>query len=318
MQFNIPIMSDLTMYQNVLLAGMGGGFDVYCALPIYFELLEQGCKPHLASLSFSDIIGVDDDALIRLTPTCVGITADYELPRPDYFPELHMANWFRKTRQEDVTVWSFHNMGIPFLREAYHALVERLNIDCIVLIDGGVDSIMRGNEQEVGTIIEDFSSLIAVNELDTVKTKYLVCTGLGAELHVTYEQVFENISALIEADAFYGSCSVTKQMPAYLQYEDAVLYAQVQRGQSPSVINSSIISAARGQFGDYHLTSKTHGSELKISPLMSQYWFFDLATVAEHNHLIDALSQTESMFEIYFILRNLLPEIKRRSKPKLF
>ncbi len=86
-----------------------------------------------------------------------------------------------------------------------------------------------------------------------------------------YAHVLENIAGLTEAGGFLGVCSLTPQMPAYQAYEEAVLYVQGKRFQDPSVINSSIISAVQGHYGDYHLTEKNKGSRLWISPLMPLY-----------------------------------------------
>jgi hypothetical protein len=66
---------------------------------------------------------------------------------------------------EAVTLWSFHKTGTRPLLENYRALVEHLGIDGILLIDGGVDSLVRGDEAGRGTMIEDAILLYAVNEL---------------------------------------------------------------------------------------------------------------------------------------------------------
>ena len=65
--------------------------------------------------------------------------------------------------------------------------------------------------------------------------------------------------------------------------------AHQQRYQDPSVINASIISAVRGEYGDYHLTEKTHGSRLWISPLMPLYWFYDFAAVVAQHAVLPAI-----------------------------
>ena len=46
MELNLPILKQLTDCKNLLIAGMGGGFDIFCGLPIYFELKKRGiaCK----------------------------------------------------------------------------------------------------------------------------------------------------------------------------------------------------------------------------------------------------------------------------------
>ena len=40
----IPLFQHLEESENILLAGAGGGFDIYARLPIYFNLIEQGIK----------------------------------------------------------------------------------------------------------------------------------------------------------------------------------------------------------------------------------------------------------------------------------
>jgi hypothetical protein len=194
-----------------------------------------------------------------------------------------------------VTLWCFHKTGVRPLLESYQALVKHLGIDGIILIDGGVDSLLRGNETEIGTLLEDSLSLCAVQALREVPYKVLACLGFGAELEMTYAQVLENMAALTKNGSFLGSCSLLKQMEGYQRYEDAVRYVHDKPQQEPSVINASVVSAVRGEFGDYHLTSKTRGSRLWISPLMPIYWFFDLKAVARRNLLLPELRYTDTM-----------------------
>ena len=54
MDFNIPILDQLSACKSLLIAGIGGGFDIFCGLPIYYELKKRGKNVHLANFSFSD------------------------------------------------------------------------------------------------------------------------------------------------------------------------------------------------------------------------------------------------------------------------
>ena len=307
MELNLPIFDQLTTCQNLLIAGMGGGFDLFCGLPIYFELQKRGQTAHLASFSFSNIVEFKGGT--RLTNTLVGVDAEYEHIVP-YFPELHLAQWFKEKRDETVTIWSFHKTGTRPLLDNYRLLVEHLSIDGILLIDGGVDSLVRGDEAQTGTLIEDATSLFAVNELTHISPRLMGCIAFGAERDMAYAQILENIAALTQAGGFLGACSLAPQMESYQVYEDAVLYVQNKPIQDPSVINSSVISAARGHFGNYHLTERTKGSRLWISPLMPLYWFFDLPTVAEHNLFLPQLRDTHTFMETlqaYLLSRRNIP-----------
>lgn len=291
MNLNLPNVDELSGCKNLLIAGMGGGFDIFCGLPIYFELQQRGINVHLANYSFSMIEALRQG--VRLSETLVGVTHDLD-GRFVYFPELYLSQWFKAKHNADVTIWSFHKTGVRPLLENYHALIDHLGIDGILLIDGGVDSLLRGDESDVGTLIEDSISLIAVGELKSVPVRQIACIAFGAERDMPYEQVLSNVAALTKMGSFLGSCSLIPQMDVYQDYEDAVLKVQGQARQDASVINSSIISAVRGEFGNHHLTDKTAGSTLWISPLMPIYWFFDLPAVARRSLLYSALRYTDT------------------------
>jgi hypothetical protein len=289
MDLNLPILNQFTDCKNLLIAGMGGGFDVFCGLPIYFELKKHGINAHLANFSFSDIENIDFGT--GLTKTLVGITPKLDRVFP-YFPEFHLVNWFKEKRNEEVTIWCFHKTGAAPLTENYKVLVEHLGIDGILLVDGGVDSLVRGDEAELGTAIEDLTSLYAVNQLSNVAIRLIACIGFGAEQNLTHAHIFENMASLTKAGGFFGSCSLTPQMESYQAYDEAVTYVQSNEFQDPSVINSSILSAVHGNYGDYHLTEKTKRNQLWISPLMSIYWFFDFECVVKQNRLLPEIEGT--------------------------
>ncbi len=333
MCLNLPILSDFAGCRNVLIAGMGGGFDIFCGLPIYFALQEQGCTVHLANYSFTDPDTLDN--LQRRSPTIFGVSADTTLRyaasfenalfiqqeqatggvRVDlagisaYAPELYLARWFRTELQQAVTVWCFAKSGVQPLRQSYQQLIDTLGIDGLILIDGGVDSLMRGDEPEPGTFIEDTVSLAAAALLEHVAVRRIVCLGLGAELDTSHWYVFRNIAAA--GPAFLGSCSLVASMPAYQRYAQAVEYVHAQPFQEPSVINASVVSAVSGHYADFHLTQRTHGSRLWISPLMAIYWCFDLAGIASQHYLLNTVVDTSTFSDAVRALlsaRRQLPE----------
>jgi hypothetical protein len=314
MELNLPILDRITDCKNLLIAGMGGGFDVFCGLPIYFELKKHGVNAHLANFSFSDIENVDFG--IRLTKTLVGVTPQAGRLFP-YFPEFHLSNWFKEKRNEDVTIWCFHKTGAAPLTENYKILAEHLSLDGILLVDGGVDSLVRGDEAEMGTAIEDLTSLYAVNQLSNIHTRLLACIGFGAEQNLTHAHILENITSLTKEGGFLGSCSLTPQMESYQTYDEAVMFVQGNEFQDSSVINSSIVSAVRGNYGDYHLTEKTKRSHLWISPLMSIYWFFDFDSVVKQNKLLPEIEGTMLFRDALYKVIAKAERISRRPESKI-
>jgi hypothetical protein len=177
LRLNLPFLEQLESCKNVLIAGMGGGFDLFCGLPIYFDLLNRGYTVHLASYSFSEINLIQQ--AIQLTDSLVGITADSECQLP-YFPEGYLARWFREYQKQAMTIWCFEKTGVRPLIDNYKTWIEHLNIDGILLVDGGVDSLLRGDEAQIGTVLEDTISLIAVSELKNIPVRFMACLGFGA------------------------------------------------------------------------------------------------------------------------------------------
>ena len=296
MRLNLPDMEKLSRCQNVLIAGMGGGYDIFCGLPLYFELRQRGVNVHLANLTFTqtqyakNVIQFDP----ALNQTLCGVTAQTKSVL-QYFPELHLARWLAEQGgTPEATVWCFNAPGAQPLFAAYQSLVAHLHIDGIVLMDGGVDSLMRGDEAEMGTVLEDAFSLSAVSRLEGLTACVLACVGMGAEQELTHAHVLENIAALTEAGGFLGACSLVPQMECARFYQSAVEHAFAQKHQDPSVINASIVSALSGQFGNFHLTERTKGSRLWISPLMSLFWFFETSAVAERNLFLTRLHRSQS------------------------
>jgi hypothetical protein len=271
--------------------GRIGAIQQSVALLIAFHLRERGYQVHLANYSFSDIQSFTGG--IRLTDTLVGVTPNYQRP-VIYFPELYLARWFQTTRQESIPIWAFHKTGVQPLHTNYQHLIEHLQIDTIVLIDGGIDSLARGSEAEPGTFVEDTVSMAALAALPSNITQILACIGFGAEREITHSHILENMADLARQGAFWGACALTNAMAEYRAYDDAVTSVHQQPFQDPSVINASIISAVRGEYGNYHLTEKTHGSRLWISPLMTLYWFFDFAVVAAQHAILPALMDSVS------------------------
>jgi hypothetical protein len=295
-RLDLPFDNLLPDDASILIVGMGGGFDIFCGLPIYFELKQRGYTPHLASLSFAPLQEYQDGQW--LSPTLVGVG-----PAPagfrGYHPERFLARWFRESQGEAIVLWCFEAAGAHALLQDYRQLVARLKIDAIVLIDGGVDSLTRGDEELCGTILEDYLSLAAVSQLHDVPVRVMACIGMGVEGDVSHARILENIAALTRQGGFLGVSALVTQAPVCRLYEEALAYVHDQPEQQPSVVNASVVSAARGQFGDFHLTERTRGSELWISPLMNLYWFFDADAVASRNLFMPQLQKTHSMGEVF-------------------
>jgi hypothetical protein len=291
---SIPLFDRLVVSRNVLIAGAGGGFDVFAGLPLYFALRAQGKDVHLANLTFTTLGETD----VRWPAPYVACVTALTTGEDRYFPERRLAEWFSH-RGEDVVVHAFEKVGVEPLRRAYAALTTALACDTVILIDGGTDILMRGDEAGLGTPVEDMSSLAAVAGLD-IPHKLVACLGFGIDAYhgVCHAQFLENVAALTRDGGFYGTFSLLPTMPEVAAFLDAVAYAQSRTPTRPSIVNGSIAAAVRGEFGDVQFTARTRGSELFVNPLMALYFSFDLDAVALRSLYLSRLEGTRNAFDV--------------------
>jgi hypothetical protein len=292
----LPFFAELEGAQRVLLAGAGGGFDVFCGLPLFHALRDAGKEVFLANLSFTPLHAVRGECL---TPALLKVTADTEGPGfVNYFPEGYLCQWYRRLGQE-IAVYCFPRVGARPIHRAYRTLADLLNLDTVILVDGGTDSLMCGDEFGLGTPHEDMTSIAAVDGLD-VPRKLLVCLGFGVDhFHgVCHAQFLEAVADVMRAGGFLGSFSLLADMPEAERYIQATLAVHNAMPRYPSIVSSSIISALEGRYGDYHATDRTAGSKLWINPLMTLYWCFRLDPVARRVLYLEELKQTETYAEV--------------------
>jgi hypothetical protein len=312
-----PFFARLRDARRVLVAGAGGGFDVYAGLPLALALGAAGKEVHLANLSFSDLYGLDLD--VWLEQDVAAIRPD-TAARGDYFPERTLARWLAE-QGLPATVYAFPLTGVQPLRAAYRALVDRLGgVDAVVLVDGGTDILMRGDEHGLGTPEEDMASLAAVHGLEEIPQRLVACLGFGVDAHhgVSHSLVLENLAALDREGHYLGAFSLPRDSREGTLYLDAVAHAQRCTPAYPSIVNGSIAAAVRGHFGDVRFTERTKDSELFINPLMSLYFCVDAVGLARRNLCLDRLENTALMRQISSAIEEFRQELGRQRPPRAY
>ena len=170
-----PLLSRLKRHDRILIAGAGGGFDVYAGLPLAPALRRTGKQVFLANLTFT-YLGETD--VQYLAPHVASVTAA-TTGADRYFPERRLAEWLAEQEQPS-TIYALEKVGVRPLRAAYSRLVEELAVQAIVLVDGGTDILMRGDEEGLGTPEEDMTSLAAVSKLGGVES-FIASIGFGVD-----------------------------------------------------------------------------------------------------------------------------------------
>ncbi|MET7567414.1 DUF1152 domain-containing protein [Streptomyces sp. NPDC005492] len=312
-----PFLSRLRDARRILVAGAGGGFDVYAGLPLALALRAAGKEVHLANLSFADLYGLDQD--VWLEPDVAAIRPGTQA-RGDYFPERSLARWL-DLHDIPSTVYAFPLTGVRPLRDAYRALIGHLGgVDAVVLVDGGTDILMRGDEHGLGTPEEDMVSLAAVNGLDEVAVRLVACLGFGIDAYhgVNHSLVLENLAALERDGHYLGAFSLPRESREGRLYLDAVAHAQESTPEHPSIVNGSVAAAVRGDFGDVRFTERTRGSELFINPLMALYFCVDALGLARRNLYLDRLEGTALIRQVSSLIAEFRDELPRQRAPRAY
>lgn len=290
----LPLFEALSNCQRILLAGAGGGYDVFAGLPLYFRLKSLGRQVYLANYSFTQLENTpsaeNDLPLVEVGPNTDG---------PTYFPERYLAQWLTPPDGPEEIVYTFKRAGVQPLHKAYQRLVEQLNLDAVVLVDGGTDSLMRGDEDGLGTPGEDMTSIGAVHLLD-VPVKLLSAIGFGVDTFhgVCHHFFLEAVADLTKSGDFLGAFSLLPDFEEAYLLKKAADYVFSRMPDHVSIVLTSILNATRGEFGDYHATQRTRGSELYINPLMSLYWNFKVDGIAKRCLYMDRLLKTESRYDV--------------------
>lgn len=329
--------------KNILISGCGGGYDIFCGLDLCFNLLEQNKKVILGNYSFTK------EMLLRQTgkkihECCYLIDKESKFDEEEHINEVlkeafHTSDAFFKhtgmTREEyiqmnlnphsskrkcyfpeyrlfqeiEIPIYCFTDCGIKHLVEAYDTIIDTENIDTIILVDGGTDSLMVGTEKDekgqpmIGTPFEDISSIIAVHH-SKAKNKYLYCLGFNVDrFSVSDESFLKNTSNLIKNNYFIGAYMLNKNDDSTKKYIETFMKCDPES----SIVNSHIVMSLNGEFGDYApewLRHRTDGVKQYIHPLMGLYWIYDLEGIYRNlKYDVDKLKDTTDGYQVSQLLK---------------
>jgi hypothetical protein len=295
----LPVIMNLKKSKNILIMGIGGGFDVFSGLPIFFTLEKMGMNVHLASFTHVPWGIIPNHVeTIPMAQGCVGVTSDIK-QASEFFPELYLSSWFREVKGKEVPVWVFkRDQSVAEYTKSLDTLVKHIGVDAIIMVDGGVDSIMVGDEEGSGSMMEDTLSLAAVKNIQ-IPTKILACVGFGTETdeNLSHYLALENIANISKQGGLYGTCSLVSYMNCFMDYKSACEHVWSQPNHKKSHIQTKVIPSAEGEFGDYHMFPMEKKNDNFISPLSSIYWFFNAEAPIYNNRVIPVIEEKETFFD---------------------
>lgn len=114
MTLNLP---NIKIGEKVLILGSGGGFDVFCGLPIFFHLMKMQKHLFLANYSLAtsnveEFKAFKNENTVTLpnAPYMKGLGGEVKTRSKNY-PEGYLAEWFQKYYKRQQIVWMFFRTG---------------------------------------------------------------------------------------------------------------------------------------------------------------------------------------------------------------
>lgn len=296
---SLPIEHILKTKQNILYLGVGGGYDILGAVPMVY-LARKPC------------VLANYNARLK-SLRCYPGEAD-----PQTYVEDRIQRWVNDRLMMACPSYALPKCGVKAMTQHLQSIVDKHGIEAIILIDGGVDSLMTGDEEGSGTWLDDAVTMIAANEMP-VSVKVLTCLGFGTETEegLCHHHVLRNIAEITAANGFYGACT----LPYQDMYQEACEY--VWENNRKSHIHTKVISALHGRFGTDNMYEGVDAQviggeeqETYISPLMSLYWFFSLEKVVRRNRLLSRLKQTNTSTDVMMVHRQAIDILESQKKAR--
>lgn len=307
--------------QSVLLVGCSGGYDFLHGLPFYFVLKSQGKEVHLANVSHVDHKTATAEVLLKASTIAqsnilMKVTADSEAnsqgtKADEYFPEKRACEWFRQRLHQEVPIYIFTRTGVPSMKQGYELLANLLGIDMIVVVSAGCESLMAGDEHEIGrpgSMLNLFS--ISATQIPAI----LACIGSTSDRYygLSDASIMRSIAELTEQGGYLGAITLHASSPEVQGYLQASEHVVACCPKFPSLYHYFIVNSMHGKFGNYNFHPKLQSSEIFLNPMMSQFFTFDLATVIRRVKYSELVEDTRTAADFIESLEYYRKENERR------
>ncbi len=177
--------------------------------------------------------------------------------------------------------------GVMGIVSGLREVIKKLNLDILIDIDSGSDSLYDGKTGAVQTPLHDSLLLSAI--VQTNIPSFLALSNYAMDGELSVEELDSIVSKIMKLGGFLGAYGLTQKDVLDLEKAHSVV---------SDPINPLIIAAAKGD----HRTYRVLGSRIvKPNPLAAVILFFDPNVVAEMG-IANKLSSTTSIQEAETIL----------------
>jgi len=175
---------------------------------------------------------------------------------------------------------------------------------------------MKGDEYGLGDPIEDAVSVGAAASLRTMRHKFLISVGFGADRYNSVSDVasLRAMAEITKLGGFRGSIGVEPDTDGFLFYQQ-VLNTIYEKQTFRSVLSSLIVSSGKGEFGA--IVPENSGGRVQegaafVWPLMSHLFAFDVDVVAKRSLIVQWIAPAKTVPESQYLLHLKRKELNLR------
>ena len=263
--------------KTILLAGCGGGYDVFGAIPLYLKYKKEHI--YISSLSFTHRLVLDECSCVKKLQEnlyLVDASEDKVSQKFDYFPEYYLSYELKKEIYVILV-----NSTIKQIEQAYLFISNKF--DEIYMIDGGCDALLSGTETDLATPVEDMMNLKAIEQIPCHK-KYVCAVGLNCDCGhgVIEKELVERLKYMRENNIILSERNWS------LNDSDIQTYVNIckKSNLTNTIVHSLIIARLHGE-SDYHtpkfLRHRITNDKVYLSDLTTTF------VVCDYNSLIQTI-----------------------------
>jgi hypothetical protein len=312
--------------QRVIIAGCGGGYDIFGGLPLYYQL-HTHAKIILTNWSFTSINTLLKYS-IEVAPALFKVEYDplwdsIIIGNDVYFPEWHLS------KQINQPIFAIADPeSINQIIEAYRYLINVNSlISSIYLVDGGCDVILSGVEKELATPVEDMMHLIAIQSLP-ISNKYVQIIGANADMGdgVIQSDIDQRLYQLSETRVGDSHQKILiKQEVWDLKQPEVQYYAKILTQCQPerSIVQSLILATLEGHEGLYtpsQLIPRIGTSVVPLSVQTRTQYTFNLSQLSStilYLPLIDLYMNSDQIDVIIENFHNMISDLQTKTQNEI-
>jgi len=305
--------------KNILITGCGGGFDFTHGMLIYPELKRLNKNVTIGSFSFGSPHNISEADIIWQEKTPAGECLVKKvfatsIGAARYCPEVRLCSYldikYPQEKPHMVYAYNARLFSVPMLTRLYEQFIKDHEIDTIIIIDGGTDSLMKGDEDGLGDPIEDCVSVTTAALLrknnPKIKHTILLAVGFGMDRfnNVSDAESMKAVAELTKLGGFKGSISIESTSKGFQFYKQCIEH--INAGQTfRSVMSLGMIAATEGNFGyqvPAEASSRVREGNLYLWPLMAMIWGFDPVIMSQRSLISKWIAECEHAIECHTVL----------------